>query len=168
MLKRVQHYAQANPLQTWLLFIAFQLTFNLTGYFLIPGKRTPGLFLLFVCLALGPATFGLMQRFSEERRRTHPVPPEQEAQIGLLSVFFVCGSIGMLAFLVCSNRLGLAVSSDVGGYLLMLYALFEFLAIVFGYVARCTQIGLLGLKLAVGWLAFIVVAGYACLLLRGR
>lgn len=167
MLKRVQNYAQANPLPTWLLGVAILLTFDMGAYSLCRGTKNPGLFMLLVSMALSSPTTALIARMSETRRAENPVSLEQDRQIGLLALFFAFCSVGSLGLTIMEKRLGLNWPAELGAYAIVVFALSTFLALAMGYAARRTSLGQVAVKLTAGWFFSCLLFAIVRVLIRG-
>jgi hypothetical protein len=168
-LKRWQEYRDYmddNPLQEWLFSCALLLVLNLTLLRAVSGTTNPGLVLLMVSMAFGPATMNLVRRSSEEQQRAKPIPPRQEMWIGFVSLLALACSILSLGITAIGRRVGLNLSARTGLGLLMLFGFSLVLALAFGYAARHTKPGHWSFVLSTGWLLLIVVTGFI-LLLRG-
>lgn len=147
--------------------VAILAVFNLSVFLLMPGTKNPGLCMLFVILTLSPPTDHLIFRFADERRREQPVSPQQEAMIGFFSLLSAIGSIGALSVVLLRKPLGWLLSVETSVWFLVAFSVLLLLAFGLGYAARHSVLGRWGLRLAIGWLIFILLfVSFGTLFLR--
>ncbi len=164
MLKRFRVWADANPLWVW--FVTVAVSSGLVSLFsLIPGRKQDGFDFILVGAVLGPPTGHLFQRFAFEERQARPVPPLQEKGVGLLAAFALLGSVAAFSLAIANRHRGW--SPHVFIDTLMVFSISVLLSLSLSYPVRCTKLGQWVLRLAVGWLALLVLAAVAGVVRRG-
>ncbi len=155
MWKRYQLWAGASPLWVWFLTVA--VTSGLASLvFLVPGQRHDGLDFLLVGIVLSSPTVMLNQRFTLEERQARPVPPSQERGISLFAALVLFCSVAAFSLATAARHLGGPI--NVTGRMLMVFSISALLSLGLAYPVRYTKGGQWVLRLAVGWLALIVLA----------
>src|SRR2546425_13131328 len=108
-LRAIQQMAIGHPFNAWLITGGLMMSLSVGGYLLIPGRRSAGLLMLFLCIALSPSTRILVARMSDRERERHPVTQHEEAIIGSVSVIFAVCSIVAVLTDILHKRLGVSV-----------------------------------------------------------
>ena len=158
-LQRFQGTVASNPLLGWLVAVGIQSVVCAFLLCFFPDARKPGMVFFIASSVLGSPTFHLLRRFSERERSFKPIALQQEKAVGLASLFAALGSIAALFVMAYGRRLGWFLSADVTFDLLVGYAFLLMLAVAFGFAARHTKLGLLGLRIAVIWAAILTSTG---------
>ncbi len=163
MLKRFRLWADANPLWVWFLTVA--VSSGLVSLFsLIPGQRHDGFDFVLVGIVLGPPTASLLQRFTVDERQARPVPPLQEKGVGLLAALALLCSVASFSLVVANRHRGWPAHTFLE--LLMVFSISALLSLGLSYPVRHTKGGQWVLRLAVGWLALLLLAAVAGMVRR--
>ena len=158
MLKRYRLWAGDNPLWDWFLTVAV-LSGVVSLFSLIPGRKQDGFDFILVGAVLGPPTASLIQRFSVEDRQVRPVPPLQEKGVGLLAAFALLCSVALFSLVIADRRLGL--HAHISFEVLMVFSISALLSLGLSYPVRYTKGGHWVLRLAVSWVALLLLAAVA-------
>lgn len=159
MLNKYRVYSENYPIQAWVLeiasmtFIYFSAWFVL--YFLRQPTFPPGMWFLVLSFLFGSPTRGLVQRFSEARRREKPMPLPQERGVGMLSIAAAVGSIASFGGMLGRQRSGLLGTADLA--LGLGFVVCAFLSISLGYAVRHTRLGWWSLLLSAAWVGLLIL-----------
>ena len=164
MLKRFRLWVGDNPLWDWFLTVAV-LSGVVSLFSLIPGQRHEGFDLILVGPVLGPPTASLIRRFTLEERQARPVPPLQEKGVGLVAAFALLCSVASFSLAIANRHRGLPAHVFIDT--LMIFSISALLSLGLSYPVRYTKLGQWVLRLAVGWLALLVLAAVAGVVRRG-
>ncbi len=158
MLKRLRLWAGGNPLWAW--FLTVVVSFGLASLFsLILGRKHDNSDFVIVGALLAPPTASLIQRFSLDERQARPVPPLQERGVGFLAAFALLCSVAALSLVIANRHLGWPAHASLK--MLMVFSISALLSLGLAYSVRYTKGGQWVLRLALGWLALIVLAAIA-------
>ena len=158
MLKRYRLWVGTNPLWDWFLTVAV-ISGVVSLFSLIPGRGNNGFDVVLVSMILSSPTHHLIRRFAPEERQARPVPPLQERGVGLLAAFALLCSVAAMSLVIGGRHLGWPI--DITGRLLMVFSISTLLSLGLAYAVCYTKGGQWVLRLAVGWLALLVLAAIA-------